>query len=99
MKTQIDEDQIVAALLIKAETQGYVIVDDILELLPDLEDSSDLLDRVISLLTDTGVQVQDLSADDEDDGDHYKPASSYKPAAYDPSLDDGFGKSSRRYKF
>ncbi len=71
MKTQIDEDQIVAALLIKAETQGYVIVDDILELLPDLEDSSDLLDRVISLLTDTGVQVQDLSADDEDDGDLY----------------------------
>ena len=71
MKTQIDEDQIVAALLIKAETQGYVIVDDILELLPDLEDSNDLLDRVISLLTDTGVQVQDLSADDEDDGDLY----------------------------
>jgi hypothetical protein len=45
------------------------------------------------------VKAASSEYDDEDDGDHYKPASSYKPAAYDPSLDDGFGKSSRRYKF
>ena len=71
MKTEIDEDQIVAALLIKAETQGYVIVDDILELLPDIDDSSELLDRLISVLGDANVQVQDLSGEDEDDGDLY----------------------------
>lgn len=71
MKTQIDEDQIVASLLIKAETQGYVIIDDILELLPDVEESYDPVDRIVVLLTDAGVQVQDIAADDEDEGDLY----------------------------
>ncbi len=71
MKTQIDEDQIVASLLIKAETQGYVIVDDILELLPDLDDSYDPVDRIISLLTEAGIQVQDINDEDEDEGDLY----------------------------
>jgi RNA polymerase primary sigma factor len=71
MKTQIDEDQIVAALLIKAETQGYVIVDDILELLPDTDEGTELLDRINSLLTDAGVKVQDISSEDEDEGDLY----------------------------
>ncbi|MCL4506790.1 MAG: sigma-70 family RNA polymerase sigma factor [Chloroflexi bacterium] len=71
MKTQIDEDQIVASLLIKAETQGYVIVDDILELLPDLDESNDPVDRIITLLTEAGIQVQDLNGDDDDEGDLY----------------------------
>lgn len=69
MKTQIDEDQIVASLLIKAETQGYVVVDDILELLPDVDESYDPVDRVVALLTEAGVQVQDLSGDEEDESD------------------------------
>ena len=43
MKNQIDDDQIVASLLIKAETQGYVVIDDILELLPDIDRPEDLL--------------------------------------------------------
>src|SRR5689334_7989967 len=71
MKTQIDEDQIVASLLIKAETQGYVIIDDILELLPDLDESYDPDDRVIALLTEAGVQVKDLASEDDDENDLY----------------------------
>jgi RNA polymerase primary sigma factor len=71
MKQQIDEEQIVAALLIKAETQGYVIVDDILELLPDLEEGNDPVDHIVTLLNEAGVQVQDLSNEDEEDGDLY----------------------------
>ena len=67
MKNQIDDDQIVASLLIKAETQGYVIIDDILELLPDLDESYEPVDRIIALLTEAGVQVQDLSGEDDDE--------------------------------
>jgi RNA polymerase primary sigma factor len=67
MKNQIDDDQIVASLLIKAETQGYVVIDDILELLPDIDESYEPVDRIIALLTEAGVQVQDLSGEDDDD--------------------------------
>ncbi len=69
MTTTFDEDQIVAALLIKAETQGGVVIDDILELLPELDDSYEQVDRVIALLAEAGVQLQDLPAEDEEAGD------------------------------
>ena len=71
MKQQIDEEQIVASLLIKAETQGYVILDDILELLPDLDEGNDPVDRIVTLLNEAGVKVQDLGGEDEEDGDLY----------------------------
>jgi RNA polymerase primary sigma factor len=67
--TQFDEDQIVASLLIKAETQGYVVTEDILELLPDGEDNFDQVEQVISLLEEAGVLVQDLVAQEEDEAD------------------------------
>ncbi len=69
MKNQIDDEQIVAALLIKAETQGYVVVNDILELLPDIDESYEPVDRVIALLNEAGVQVQDLPDDDDEEID------------------------------
>ncbi len=59
--TSFDEDQIVGALLIKAETQGYVVVDDILELLPDQDDNFELIEQVIASLEEAGVKVQDPS--------------------------------------
>ncbi len=64
--TQFDEDQIVASLLIKAETQGYVIIEDVLELLPDGEDSFDQAELVINLLEEAGVLVQDLVAQEDE---------------------------------
>lgn len=64
-----DEDQIVAALLIKAEIQGGVVIDDILELLPEVDDSYEQVDRVIALLAEAGVQLQDLPAEDEEAAD------------------------------
>lgn len=69
MTISFDEDQIVAALLIKAETQGGVVMDDILELLPEVDDSYEQVDRVIALLAEAGVQLQDLPAEDEEAGD------------------------------
>ncbi len=65
--TQFDEDQIVASLLIKAETQGYVVTEDILELLPDGDDNFDQIEQVITLLEEAGVLVQDLVAQEEDE--------------------------------
>ncbi|GIV83409.1 MAG: RNA polymerase sigma factor SigA [Candidatus Roseilinea sp.] len=67
--TQFDEDQIVALLLIKAETQGYVVTDDILELLPEGEDNYEQVEQVIKLLEEAGVLVQDLVAEEEDEGE------------------------------
>lgn len=69
MTTIFDEDQIVAALLIKAEIQGGVVIDDILELLPEVDDSYEQVDRVIALLAEAGVQLQDLPAEDEEAAD------------------------------
>ncbi|MCX6018340.1 MAG: sigma-70 family RNA polymerase sigma factor [Chloroflexi bacterium] len=67
--TSFDEDQIVGALLIKAETQGYVIIDDILELLPDNEDNFDLIEQVIAALEEASVKVQDPSVQEEEEAD------------------------------
>ncbi|MCS6848025.1 MAG: sigma-70 family RNA polymerase sigma factor [Anaerolineae bacterium] len=67
--TQFDEDQIVASLLIKAETQGYVVTEDILELLPEGEDNYEQVEQVINLLEEAGVLVQDLVAQEEDEGE------------------------------
>ena len=65
--TQFDEDQVVASLLIKAETQGYVVTEDILELLPDGDDNFDQIEQVITLLEEAGVLVQDLVAQEEEE--------------------------------
>ena len=67
---QFDEDQIVASLLIKAETQGYVVIEDILELLPEASDEGyDQVEQVINLLNDAGIKLQDISAEEEENED------------------------------
>jgi RNA polymerase primary sigma factor len=65
--TQFDEDQIVASLLIKAETQGYVVTEDILEVLPDGDDNFDQIEQVIQLLEEAGVLVQDLVSQEQEE--------------------------------
>jgi RNA polymerase primary sigma factor len=67
--SQFDEDQIVASLLIKAETQGYVIIEDILELLPDADENFDQVEQVVNSLNEAGVKVQDLSAEEEEEAE------------------------------
>jgi len=67
---QFDEDQIIASLLIKAETQGFVVLDDIVELLPEAEDNFELMEHLVKVLADAGVVVQDAAArEDEEDDD------------------------------
>jgi RNA polymerase primary sigma factor len=67
--SQFDEDQIVASLLIKAETQGFVIIEDILELLPDADENFDQVEQVINSLSEAGVKVQDPSAEEEEEAE------------------------------
>ncbi len=62
-----DEDQVVAALLIKAETQGYVVLDDVFELVPEAENNYELVEQVIRALEEAGVTIQDAVAEDEDE--------------------------------
>ncbi len=66
---QFDEDQVIASLLIKAETQGFVVLDDIAEIIPEAEDNYELIEHIVRILAEAGVTVQDVSAreDDEDD--------------------------------
>ena len=66
--TEFDEDQILSALLIKAETQGYVVFEDIIELMPDEGENIERLDRVLNLLAEAGVKLHDLKGDDDSDG-------------------------------
>jgi RNA polymerase primary sigma factor len=67
--SQFDEDQIVASLLIKAETQGFVVIEDILELLPDADENFDQVEQVINSLSEAGVKVQDPSAEEEEEAE------------------------------
>jgi RNA polymerase primary sigma factor len=67
--TAFDEDQIVGALLIKAETQGYVVVDDILELLPDADDNFEAVEQIIAALEDAGVKIQDPTVQEEEEAE------------------------------
>jgi RNA polymerase primary sigma factor len=67
--TSFDEDQIVGALLIKAETQGYVVYEDILELIPEADDNYDLIEQVIVSLEEAGVRVQDPVAQEEEEAE------------------------------
>jgi len=64
---QFDEDQVIASLLIKAETQGGVVLDDILELVPEAEDNYELIEHVIKVLSDAGVSVHDIAAREDEE--------------------------------
>ena len=67
MQISVDEDQILSTLLIKAETQGFVVYEDIFDLLPDGEDHFEVADRIIKQLADAGLNVQDVDEEDDDD--------------------------------
>jgi len=69
-----------AVLLEKADSQGFLTTDDVLEALPDADDAMDQLEDVFMWLHTAGVEVfgdkpgdearidEDEMDDDEDDG-------------------------------
>ncbi|MBI5565084.1 MAG: sigma-70 family RNA polymerase sigma factor, partial [Chloroflexi bacterium] len=67
-------ERVVADLTEKAETQGYLITDDILETLPEFDELAERLQEVVVQLQDAGIDVYEAKAspDDQvmfDDGD------------------------------
>jgi RNA polymerase primary sigma factor len=58
MATDPEKEQL-AELLEKAEGQGYLTTDDVLEAIPEVEDSLDQLDELLFLLQEAGIEVWD----------------------------------------
>ena len=54
---------VVGELLDKAEIQGYLTTDDILDLLPEAEETLDQLEEVFILLHNAGIEVLDGKVD------------------------------------
>jgi RNA polymerase primary sigma factor len=60
-------DELVAELMEKAELQGYLTTDDVLETLPDPADSMELFEEVLAFLQEAGIDIPDERADLEDE--------------------------------
>jgi RNA polymerase primary sigma factor len=58
---------LVGELFDKAEVQGYLTADDILDLLPEAEESLEQLEEVFILLHEAGIEVQDREASAEEE--------------------------------
>lgn len=54
---------VVGELLEKAEVQGYLTTDDILDLLPEAEETLEQLEEIFILLHGAGIEVYDAKAD------------------------------------
>ncbi len=52
-------------LLERAEIQGYLTTDDILDVLPEVEDSLDQLEEIYIWLNEVGIEVQDQQPEEE----------------------------------
>jgi RNA polymerase primary sigma factor len=57
---------LIGELMDKAEIQGYLTTDDILDLLPEAEETLEQLEEVFILLHETGIEVYDDKVDDAD---------------------------------
>ncbi len=60
---------LISDLLDKAEVQGYLTTDDILDLLPEAEESIEQLEEIFILLHETGIEVYDDRVDAESEAE------------------------------
>ena len=80
MVQTIQKDQLRAQLMTKANKQGFITYNDILAVLPDVEQDVALLDDIMDELLEAGIEVvaggpkpeegdlEEPFLDDEDDG-------------------------------
>jgi RNA polymerase primary sigma factor len=64
---------VVGELFDKAEVKGYLTTDDILDLLPEAEETLEQLDEIFILLHEAGIEVYDDKVDTEDDEEEQPP--------------------------
>lgn len=65
-RNELERELLLQQLLAQAEEQGYLTTDDILEVMPDVEDNLDTLEELCLWLEEEGIQVYangDLSGD------------------------------------
>ena len=67
MAAEIVRDEVVAELLERAEQQGYLTTDDVLEAMPEVEDSMEQLEDLILLLQEAGIDIPDERVDLEEE--------------------------------
>ena len=68
MTMQADEElEVLSDLIEKAETQGYLTTEDILESIPETEDMVEQIEIVCQLLHDAGVEIVDNKASLDND--------------------------------
>jgi len=65
MTTETLKDDIVTELLEKAELQGYLTTDDVLEAIPEVENSLDQLEDMFLTLQEAGIEIPDGQVDSE----------------------------------
>jgi RNA polymerase primary sigma factor len=80
---------VVGELLEKAEVQGYLTTDDILDLLPDAEESIEQLEEIFILLHETGIEVYDDRVDAESDIEVDEQALNAVLGEYEPDEEEG----------
>jgi RNA polymerase primary sigma factor len=70
MKTLTDKEEmdLMVELIEKAEVQGYLATDDILEVFPEAEESLDQLEELFISLQEAGVRILDHKDDSPDQG-------------------------------
>jgi RNA polymerase primary sigma factor len=71
MKTSTDREQmdVLMELMEKAEVQGFLVTDDILEVFPDAEDALEQLEDLFVNLQEAGIEIVDQRPEAVDDGD------------------------------
>lgn len=69
----VEENEAVRGLIAKGDRQGYVTLDDMMEVFPDVEDCLSELEDLLELLEKRGVQVLD-GQEEHDGGGHHPEA-------------------------
>jgi len=69
MKSRLDRDEmnVLVDLMERAEVQGYLATDDILEAFPEVEEALDQLEQVFISLQETGVEIFEQRPDEHGD--------------------------------
>ncbi len=79
------DSKTVQTLLGKAESQGYITLDDLMEIFPEVEENLSELEDLFIYLSEEGIQV--LYGDDKKESEH---AAAPAPDAEEPPMDEAF---------
>jgi RNA polymerase primary sigma factor len=94
MKTVREEMDLLVELVEKAEVQGYLLTNDILEAFPEAEESLEQLEDIFISLYDAGVEIFDHKDETKEESDVDGPVPETKQVTFDEEEFDLSGVSS-----